>query len=95
MIMSKSAAGVAGSGLATLAATLATLDIVPLDMVALLVGIDRTMKCRSITNFIGNGVACAVVAAWEQRLDRKKMAEALRGDQSTRHDRSPKVNQWR
>jgi aerobic C4-dicarboxylate transport protein len=83
MIMSKSAAGVAGSGLATLAATLAILDIVPVDLVALLVGIDRTMKCRSITNFIGNGVACAVVAAWEQRLDRQKMAEALRGDQST------------
>jgi aerobic C4-dicarboxylate transport protein len=77
MVMSKSAAGVAGSGLATLAATMAIVDIVPVDMVALLVGIDRTMKCRSITNFIGNGVACAVVAAWEQRLDRKKMAGAL------------------
>jgi aerobic C4-dicarboxylate transport protein len=95
MIMSKSAAGVAGSGLATLAATLAILDIVPVEMVALLVGIDRTMKCRSITNFIGNGVACAVVAAWEQRLDRKKMAEALRGYQSTRRDRSGKADQWR
>jgi aerobic C4-dicarboxylate transport protein len=79
MFMSKSAVGVAGSGLATLTATLAVLDIVPVDMVALLVGIDRTMKCRSLTNFIGNGVACAVVSAWEQRLDREKMAEALRG----------------
>lgn len=80
MIMSKSAAGVAGSGLATLTATLAILDIVPADMVALLVGIDRTMKCRSITNFIGNGVACVVVAAWQQRLDRTRMAGALAGD---------------
>ncbi|HEU4372592.1 MAG TPA: cation:dicarboxylase symporter family transporter [Telluria sp.] len=80
MIMSKSAAGVAGSGLATLTATLAILDVVPVEMVALLVGIDRTMKCRSITNFIGNGVACAVVAAWEQRLDRTQMASALGGD---------------
>jgi aerobic C4-dicarboxylate transport protein len=79
MVMSKSAVGVAGSGLATLTATLAVLEIVPLDMVALLVAVDRTMKCRSLTNFIGNGVACAVVSAWEQRLDRKKMAEALRG----------------
>jgi aerobic C4-dicarboxylate transport protein len=79
MIMSKGAVGVAGSSLATLTATLAVLDIVPVDMVALLVGIDRTMKCRSLTNFIGNGVACAVVSAWEQRLDREKMAQALGG----------------
>jgi aerobic C4-dicarboxylate transport protein len=82
MVMSKSAAGVAGSGLATLTAILAIVDIVPVEMVALLVGIDRTMKCRSITNFIGNGVACAVVAAWEQRLDRKQMTSALGGDAS-------------
>lgn len=77
MVMSKSATGVAGSSLATLTAILTILDIVPIEMVALLIGIDRTMKCRSITNFIGNGVACAVVAAWDQRLDRDRMAAAL------------------
>ena len=77
LITSKGAVGIAGSGFATLAATLAVLNIVPVDMVALLLGIDRTMKCRSLTNVIGNGVACVFVAAWEQGLDRARMARVL------------------
>ena len=79
MMTSKGAVGIAGSGFATLAATLAVLNIVPVDMVALLLGIDRMMKCRSLTNVIGNGVACVLVAAWEQGLDREKMAVVLGG----------------
>jgi aerobic C4-dicarboxylate transport protein len=34
-------------------------------------------EARSITNFIGNGVAAVVVSHWENELDRKKLAQEL------------------
>lgn len=74
LVSSKGAVGVAGSGVTTLAATVALLHVVPPEMVAILFAIDRTMKCRVLTNVIGHGLACIVVAAWEGSLDR----EALR-----------------
>jgi aerobic C4-dicarboxylate transport protein len=46
---------------------------------ALILGIDRFMsEARSITNFIGNGVAAIVVARWENELDTKQLAAELR-----------------
>ncbi|MGJ7916208.1 cation:dicarboxylate symporter family transporter [Massilia sp. LXY-6] len=70
LVSSKGAVGVAGSGIATLAATVALLHVAPPEMVAILFAVDRTMKCRLLTNVIGHGVACVVVAAWEGSLDR-------------------------
>jgi aerobic C4-dicarboxylate transport protein len=78
MITSKGAAGITGSGFVTLAATLAVVPSVPIEGMALILGIDRFMsECRALTNFIGNGVAAVVVARWEGELDRDQMAVAL------------------
>jgi aerobic C4-dicarboxylate transport protein len=58
MLSSKGAAAVTGGGFVTLAATLAAIPSVPIESLALLLGIDRFMsECRALTNLIGNGVA--------------------------------------
>ena len=81
MLTSKGASGVTGAGFITLAATLAVVPSIPVAGLALILGIDRFMsEARSLTNFIGNGVATIVVAAWEQELDRDTLrAELQRG----------------
>jgi aerobic C4-dicarboxylate transport protein len=77
MLTSKGAAGVTGSGFIVLASTLAAARTVPLEGVALLLGIDRFMsEARAITNVIGNGVATLVVARSEGAFDDAKRAEA-------------------
>jgi len=81
MISSKGAAGVTGAGFITLAATLAIVPSVPVAGMTLILGVDRFMsECRSLTNFIGNAVATVVIAAWEGKLDRVRLAAAMRGD---------------
>jgi aerobic C4-dicarboxylate transport protein len=81
MLSSKGAAGVTGAGFITLAATLSIVPSVPVAGMALILGVDRFMsECRSLTNFIGNAVATVVVARWEGRLDRDRLAAALAGE---------------
>ena len=66
MITSKGASGVTGAGLITLAATLAAVPAIPIESLAMIVGIDRFMsECRAITNLIGNGVATVAISRWE------------------------------
>jgi aerobic C4-dicarboxylate transport protein len=66
MITSKGAAGVTGSGFIVLASTLAVLRVLPVEGVALVLGVDRFMsEARSITNLIGNAVATVVIAKSE------------------------------
>src|SRR5687767_5280899 len=79
LLTSKGAAGVTGSGFITLAATLAALGgKVPVEGVALILGVDRFMsEARALTNIIGNGVATMVVAKWEGLRDDAKMHAAL------------------
>lgn len=77
LLTSRAAIGVAGSGFATLTTTVSVLRIVPLDMVAILLGIDRTMKCRLLANVIGHGVACIALAACVGGLDRAAMKSEL------------------
>ncbi len=79
LLTSKGAAGVTGSGFVTLAATLGALGgRVPVEGVALILGIDRFMsEARAITNVIGNGVASMVIARWEGMLDDAKMQRAF------------------
>ncbi len=79
LLTSKGAAGVTGSGFVTLAATLAALGgKVPVEGVALILGVDRFMsEARAITNFIGNGVATMVIAKWEGLRDDGKMRAAF------------------
>ncbi len=70
MITSKGAAGVTGSGFIVLTSTLTMLKVIPLEGLALLVGIDRLMsQCRSITNLIGNITATVIIAKSENAVD--------------------------
>jgi aerobic C4-dicarboxylate transport protein len=74
MVTSKGAAGVTGSGFIVLASTLQAIQVVPIEGLALLLGVDRFMsEARSITNFIGNGVATIWIANNEGAFDRKEM----------------------
>jgi aerobic C4-dicarboxylate transport protein len=58
MITSKGASGMTGAGFITLAATLSIVPEMPVQSIAILVGIDKFMsECRALTNLIGNGVA--------------------------------------
>ncbi|HEX8326341.1 MAG TPA: cation:dicarboxylase symporter family transporter [Hymenobacter sp.] len=78
MVTSKGAAGVAGSGFVVLASTLTAMKVIPVEGLALLLGVDRFMsEARSITNFIGNGVATVFLAHNEGALDHQMAEEAL------------------
>lgn len=78
MLTSKGAAGVTGSGFIVLASTLSALHIIPIEGLALLLGVDRFMsEGRSIVNLIGNGVATIVVAKSEKEFDESKHVEAI------------------
>jgi aerobic C4-dicarboxylate transport protein len=80
MLTSKGAAGVTGSGFIVLASTLAATRTVPVEGVALLLGVDRFMsEARAITNLIGNGVATLVVSRSENAFDDTKRAAAEAG----------------
>jgi aerobic C4-dicarboxylate transport protein len=66
MLTSKGAAAVTGGGFIVLTSTLAAIKIIPIEGVAILLGIDRFMsEARAITNLIGNGIATIVVAKSE------------------------------
>jgi aerobic C4-dicarboxylate transport protein len=78
MVTSKGAAGVTGSGFIVLASTLSAIHVIPVEGLALLLGVDRFMsEARAITNFIGNGVATVWIANNEKAFDRKKMEAAF------------------
>jgi aerobic C4-dicarboxylate transport protein len=78
MLTSKGASGVTGAGFITLAATLAVVPSIPVAGLALILGVDRFMsEARSLTNFIGNGVAAIVVSRWERELDTVTLAREL------------------
>jgi aerobic C4-dicarboxylate transport protein len=78
MIASKGASGVTGTGFVTLAAILTAVPSIPMQSLAILVGIDKFMsECRALTNVIGNGVATIVVSRWEGELDTTQMNEIL------------------
>lgn len=83
MISSKGASGVTGAGFITLAATLAAVPSIPIQSIALLVGIDRFMsECRAITNLIGNGVATVAISRWEKEVDAETINRALKAPHS-------------
>ena len=78
MLTSKGASGVTGAGFVTLAATLTIIPDIPVQSLAILVGIDKFMsECRALTNLIGNGVATVIVSRWEGELDTAKLHEAM------------------
>jgi|SRR5579864_1726758 len=78
MLTSKGASGVTGAGFVTLAATLSIIPDIPIQSLAILVGIDKFMsECRALTNLIGNGIATVVISRWEGELDKDKLHEAM------------------
>ncbi|MGY2374516.1 cation:dicarboxylate symporter family transporter [Pseudomonas sp. SDO524_S393] len=68
---------VAGSALFTLIATLNILQLVPLEGVGLLLGVERLMKCRSLTNVLGNCVACLAICGWQKSIDREVLQREM------------------
>jgi aerobic C4-dicarboxylate transport protein len=79
MVTSKGAAGVTGSGFVVLASTLTAIKVIPMEGLALLLGVDRFMsEARAITNFIGNGAATIWIANNEKEFDRTKMDLAFK-----------------
>jgi aerobic C4-dicarboxylate transport protein len=85
MLTSKGAAGVTGSGFIVLASTLSAMRVVPVEGVAILLGVDRFMsEARAIVNVIGNGVATVVIAKSEGAFDERREAAALAGEEDER-----------
>merc|ERR1712203_751035 len=78
MLTSKGATGVTGAGFITLASTLSSVRPELVAGMAVILGVDKFMaECRSLTNLIGNAVACVVIAASEGDLDRDALRERL------------------
>lgn len=78
MITSKGASGVTGAGFITLAATLQAVPGIPIESLAILVGIDRFMsECRALTNLIGNGIATIVISRWEKEVSAEDLRASL------------------
>ena len=78
MLTSKGAAGVSGTAFVTLAVTLTVFPAIPIQALAILLGIDKFMsECRALTNIIGNGVATLVVSRWEKELDPETLRRNL------------------
>ena len=79
MLTSKGAAAFTGAGFVTLAATLTIVPDIPIQALAILVGIDKFMsECRALTNLVGNGVATVVISRLESELDGVRLDAALR-----------------
>jgi len=76
MVTSKGMAGVPRASLVVIAATLATFNI-PEAGLLLIMGIDQFLDMgRSATNVVGNSMATAVVAKWEDELKPEAQAQA-------------------
>jgi aerobic C4-dicarboxylate transport protein len=78
MLTSKGASGVTGAGFIALAATLQSTGGIPMESLALLLGIDRFMsECRALTNFIGNGIATVAICRWEGEVSGEQLRKNL------------------
>lgn len=78
LLASKGGSGVTGTGFVTLAAILSAVPAIPVQGLALLVGIEKFMsECRALTNVVGNGVATLVVSRWQGELDSTKLREVM------------------
>jgi aerobic C4-dicarboxylate transport protein len=78
LLSSKGAAGVAGAAFVVLAATLGATGSIPVESVALLLGVHRLMS-EGLTpaNLVGNALATLVVAKWEGALDEAQLRRAF------------------
>ncbi|MDB5651725.1 MAG: C4-dicarboxylate transport protein [Hyphomicrobiales bacterium] len=82
---SKGAAGIAGAAFVVLAATLSAHGSIPVQSVALVLGIHRLMsQGLTPTNLVGNAVATLVIAKWENALDETQLHAVLDGQETAR-----------
>jgi aerobic C4-dicarboxylate transport protein len=80
MITSKGAAGITGSGFLVLTSTLTAMKVIPVEGLALLIGVDRFMsEARAITNMIGNTVATVVIAKSEKAINMRIYKRVVEG----------------
>jgi aerobic C4-dicarboxylate transport protein len=85
MLTSKGAAAVTGGGFIVLSSTLMAMKILPVEGLAMLIGIDRFMsEARAITNMIGNSLATIVIAKSENAVDMDIYKKVVEG----KHTRS-------
>jgi aerobic C4-dicarboxylate transport protein len=78
MLTSKGAAAVTGGGFIVLASTLTATKMIPVEGLAILLGVDRFMsEARAITNMIGNGMAAVVIAKSEKEFDEEAYQKAI------------------
>jgi aerobic C4-dicarboxylate transport protein len=83
-VTSLGSTSMAGSAFFTLIATLNLFHLVPMESVGLLLGVERLMKCRVLTNVLGNCVACLAIASWQNALDRPVMKGVFDASRSKR-----------
>jgi aerobic C4-dicarboxylate transport protein len=80
MLTSKGAAAVTGGGFIVLSSTLIAMKILPVEGLAMLIGIDRFMsEARAITNMIGNSVATVVIARSENAVNMEVYKKVVEG----------------
>ncbi|MFI6407230.1 C4-dicarboxylate transporter DctA [Streptomyces sp. NPDC050548] len=78
LLTSKGGAGVSGSAIAVLALTLSTTHKIPVDSIALVLGIHSILSAAFVfTNVAGNCVATLVVGKWENAIDRDRLHAEL------------------
>ncbi len=78
LFTSKGIAGVAGGGFVALAATLSSMNKIPVAALVLLLGVDRFLnEARAVANLIGNGIATIAVAKWEGQFDQVRAKAVL------------------
>jgi len=79
LFTSKGAATVVGSAFITLAATLSSTKLIPVEGMVLILGVDWFMaQARAMTNMVGNGVATIVIARWENEFDSARAQRVLK-----------------
>jgi len=63
-----------------MAAALASVGTIPVESVALILGVHRLMsEGLTPTNLVGNAVATIVVAKWDDALDERRLHQLLDG----------------
>ncbi|MEV6483053.1 C4-dicarboxylate transporter DctA [Streptomyces sp. NPDC051576] len=78
LLTSKGGAGVSGSAIAVLALTLSATHKIPVDSIALVLGIHSILSAAFVfTNVAGNCVATLVVGKWENAIDREQLHAEL------------------
>jgi len=94
LLTSKGAAGVSGAAIAVLAATLTASNTIPVESIALILGIHKALSSGFVfVNIIGNTVATIVVANWEKALDRVALRRELKAGFKPVSTSSGRLNQ--